>query len=241
MINTLSTVGTIWSIVFWAVLRYSTAMKNPLIRRIVILIAGLWIMSLGIAFSIAAGLGTSPISSLPYTLSLLTPLSVGSATIILHVILILLQILILRKQYKPVQLLQLPLAIAFGLLTDLSNAMLGTLVPSNYAVSWFYCLIGILLVAAGVSAEVLSGTIPLAAEGLSLALQEATRRKFSTMKVCVDCSLVALSLFLSFLFLKNWGGVREGTIAAALLVGTVSRAFTRLLSPVRKWVSNQGE
>ena len=241
MINTLSTVGTIWSIVFWAVLLYSTAMKNPLIRRIVILIAGLWIMSLGIAFSIAAGLGTSTISSLPYTLSLLTPLSVGSATIILHVILILLQILILRKQYKPVQLLQLPLAIAFGLLTDLSNAMLSTLAPSNYAVSWFYCLIGILLVAAGVSAEVLSGTIPLAAEGLSLALQEATGRKFSTMKVCVDCSLVALSLFLSFLFLKNWGGVREGTIAAALLVGTVSRALTRLLSPVRKWVSNQGE
>ena len=175
---------------------------------------------------------------IPYTLSLLTPLSVGSATIILHVILILLQILILRKQYKPVQLLQLPLAIAFGLLTDLSNAMLCTLVPSNYAVSWFYCLIGILLVATGVSAEVLSGTIPLAAEGLSLALQEATGRKFSTMKVCVDCSLVALSLLLSFLFLKNWGGVREGTIAAALLVGTVSKAFTRLLSPVRKWVSN---
>ena len=167
-------------------------------------------MSLGIAFSIAAGLGTSSISSLPYTLSMLTPLTVGTATIMLHVILIMLQTLILSHRYRPIQLLQLPLAVLFGLLTDASNAMLGFLSPSSYLGSWLFCLIGIILVAAGVSAEVLSGTIPLAAEGLSLALSEATGRKFGTMKASVDCTLVASSLILSSIFLRSWGGVRKG-------------------------------
>ncbi len=185
-------------------------MKRNLPGRIAVLVIGLWIMSLGIAFSIAAGLGTSSISSLPYTLSMLTPLTVGTATIMLHVILITLQTLILSHRYRPIQLLQLPLAVLFGLLTDASNAMLGFLSPSSYLGSWLFCLIGIILVAAGVSAEVLSGTIPLAAEGLSLALSEATGRKFGTMKASVDCTLVASSLILSSIFLRSWGGVRKG-------------------------------
>lgn len=208
-------------------------MKRILPGRIAVLVIGLWIMSLGIAFSIAAGLGTSSISSLPYTLSMLTPLTVGTATIMLHVILIMLQTLILSHRYRPIQLLQLPLAVLFGLLTDASNAMLGFLSPSSYLGSWLFCLIGIILVAAVVSAEVLSGTIPLAAEGLSLALSEATGRKFGTMKVSVDCPLVAPSLILSSIFLRRWGGVREGTIAAALLVGTAARIFNKVLLPIK--------
>ena len=202
-------------------------------KRIAVLIIGLWIMSIGIAFSIRAGLGTSPISSLPYTMSMLTPLSVGTATIVLHIVLISLQVIILRKNYKPIQLLQLPLALVFGILTDLSNNMLSSLSPVSYAEAWIFCLIGIVLVALGVSVEVLSGTIPLAAEGLSIALTEATGRKFGTMKVTVDCSLVVLSLVLSLIFLHTLGGVREGTIAAALLVGTIARFVNKLLTSIR--------
>ena len=202
-------------------------------KRIAVLIIGLWIMSIGIAFSIRAGLGTSPISSLPYTMSMLTPLSVGTATIVLHIVLISLQVIILRKNYKQIQLLQLPLALVFGILTDLSNNMLSSLSPVSYAEAWIFYLIGIVLVALGVSVEVLSGTIPLAAEGLSIALTEATGRKFGTMKVTVDCSLVVLSLVLSLIFLHTLGGVREGTIAAALLVGTIARFVNKLLTSIR--------
>ena len=94
--------------------------KKRLVKRYLFLCVGLLIMSFGVAFSIKGGLGTSPISSLPYVVSLLTPLTVGTATICLHCILILLQILILRKNYDPIQLMQLPVAIIFGYLTDRS-------------------------------------------------------------------------------------------------------------------------
>ena len=88
-------------------------------RRYAVLGVGLLIMAFGIAFSIQGVLGTSPISSLPYVVSLLIPLTVGEATICLHVVLILLQILILRRNYDPIQLMQLPVAVVFGYLTDL--------------------------------------------------------------------------------------------------------------------------
>ena len=118
---------------------------HPL-RRLLLLAAGLFIMAFGVAFSIKAGLGTSPISSLPYVLSLFTPLTVGTATIALHVTLILLQILLLRRRYDPVQLAQLPVALLFGGLTDFSVWALQGINVSAYPARWGLCLVGILLV-----------------------------------------------------------------------------------------------
>ena len=68
-------------------------------KRWLLLCVGLLVMAFGVAFSIKGGLGTSPISSLPYVISRITPLTVGTATIAMHVALILLQILLLRKRF----------------------------------------------------------------------------------------------------------------------------------------------
>ena len=207
--------------------------KEHLVLRIAVLVIGLWIMALGVAFSIDADLGTSPISSVPYTISLFTPLSVGVVTIMMHAVFIALQIAILRNEYSPVQLLQLPVAFVFGFMTDAAVYLLGSLEPGNYAESLLFCLTGIVLVAIGVSAEVASDTVPLAGEGLALAISGKSGIRFGTAKVSVDCSLVAISLILSFVFLHSLGGVREGMLLAALLVGTFARFFNRLVLPLR--------
>lgn len=89
-----------------------------ILKRYLLLLVGLSIMAFGVAFSIKASLGTSPISSVPYVVSLFTSLTVGTATITMHCVFILLQILILRKNYHPIQLMQLPVAFFFGYLTD---------------------------------------------------------------------------------------------------------------------------
>ena len=81
-------------------------------KRWLLLCVGLLVMAFGVAFSIKGGLGTSPISSLPYVISRIAPLTVGTATIAMHVALILLQILLLRRRYQLIQLLQLPVALA---------------------------------------------------------------------------------------------------------------------------------
>jgi uncharacterized membrane protein YczE len=88
-------------------------MKTEYVKRYVFLCIALFVMSLGVVFSIKADLGTTPISSVPYVVSLISPITVGVATIIMHCVFILLQIVILRKNYQPIQLMQLPVALAF--------------------------------------------------------------------------------------------------------------------------------
>ena len=184
-------------------------------------------MSFGIAFSIQAGLGTSPISSLPYVVSRLTPFSVGAATIALHCTLILLQIALLRRQYDPIQLLQLPAALVFGLLTDFSVWVLQGVTCTSYPMRWLLCAIGILLVGVGVSFEVTAGVVTLAGEGMVLAVCRAFPVKFAAAKVGLDVTLVLLASILSLLFLGELTGVREGTAAAALCVGLVARQVNK--------------
>lgn len=202
------------------------------VRRYLFLLVGLLIMAFGVAFSIKAGLGTSPISSVPYVLSEALPLTVGNVTILMHCVFILLQIVILRRRYQPVQLLQLAVAIVFGYMTDFAVWALGGLECSGYAMQWFFCIVGILLVAVGVSFEVTANVVTLAGEGLVLAICQVAPVKFGTMKVIFDVSLVVTACVLSLLLLHGLYGVREGTIAAALFVGTVSRQINKPLGRV---------
>ncbi|MCD8132764.1 MAG: DUF6198 family protein [Clostridiales bacterium] len=207
---------------------------KELIKRSIFLLAALFIMAFGVAFSIKGDLGTSPISSFPYAVSLITPLTVGQATITLHCILIALQILLLRKQYDPFQLLQLPAALVFGLLTDFALNVISDLSPSSYAGQWRLCIIGLILVAVGVSMEVTSKIVTLAGEGFVLAFCKVAPIKFSNMKVCFDVSLVALACITSFTFLHAIEGVREGTVAAAVLVGLLTKQLNKWMAKFEK-------
>lgn len=204
------------------------------VKRYLLLCVGLTIMAFGVAFSIKAGLGTSPISSLPYVISLLTPLTVGTATIAMHVALICLQILLLRRRYDPIQLMQLPVALIFGALTDFSVWALQGVSATSYPMQWVLCVIGILLVGVGVSFEVTANVVTLAGEGMVLALCKVFPLKFANAKVGFDVTLVLIASTLSLLFLKQLEGVREGTVAAAICVGLVAKQVNRPMAAFSK-------
>ena len=186
-------------------------------------------MAFGIAFSIKSALGTSPVSGVPYVLSLFTPLTVGQATIAFNCTLILLQILLLRRRFRLFQLMQLPVAFFFGFLTDVGTRALAGIGCSAYWQQWGFCLVWILLVAVAVSLEVKAGCITLAGEGMVLALCKVLPVKFGNMKVAFDVTLVVAACILSLVFTRRIQGVREGTAAAALLVGMIAKRLGRLL------------
>ena len=198
-------------------------MKTEYFKRYLLLCIGLFIMSLGVAFSIKANLGTSPISSVPYVISLISSMTVGAVTIIMHCVFILLQIVILRKEYQLIQLMQLPVALIFGVMTDFSVWLLNWVEYSSYLTQWILCAVGILLVATGVSIEVTANVVTLAGEGLVLAICKVLPVKFGNMKVCFDVTLVVIAILIGFIAKGELLGVREGTVAAALFVGLIAK------------------
>lgn len=204
------------------------------IRRLIVLCVGMFIIALGVIFSIEAQLGTTTLSCIPAVVWTITGKSLGLYTIILNVAMILLQIVILRRKYQLIQLLQLPLAIIFGLMIDFSKFIVGDIpVPTEFH-KWAYCLIGIVLTAVGIGLEVKANLITMPAEGLIVAICEVFPVKFSNVKIGMDIVLVIIAAIISFAFLGRVVEIGLGTLAAALLVGLVMKVTDRLIYPIQK-------
>jgi uncharacterized membrane protein YczE/cytidylate kinase len=210
--------------------------KNAFVKRIFTLIAGLFILAFGVALSVKANMGISPVSCVPFIYSSKFPLSMGLFTIILNVLLILLQIAILRKNFKLVQLLQLPAVLVFGFFTDYTLSLVSNIHFDNYWIRLALCLISCLVVALGIFLEVKANLVYLAVEGLSLALVQTFKLEFGKAKITIDYSLVTFGIISSFIFMGNLTGVREGTIIAAFLVGFTVRFYSKKIHLLDAWL-----
>ncbi len=203
-----------------------------LVKRYTFLCFGLALMAIGIGLSVKGKLGTSPISSVPYVVSLFSSLTLGQATIALHCLFIAAEVALLRRRFEPIQLAQLPIGIMFGYMIDAGLWMMGGVDCSEY---WQLCLIvaaGIVFVGTGVAFAVASGAVPLAGEGLVVAVCRVFHVNFPRTKVVFDVSLVTVALILSFAFIGKVEGVREGTVAAALFVGIIVKVANRFVVPL---------
>lgn len=200
------------------------------LKRYLLFLAGLFINSLGVSLITKADLGTSPISSIPYVLSLNFPFTLGQFTILFSLLLIVIQLFILRRNFKPEHLLQIPISILFGYFIDLTMAMLFFVNPGNYFASVAYLLIGCVILGFGVYTEVLANVAMLPGESFVRAVSSTWKTEFGSTKVAFDVSLTVIAAALSLIFAHRLDGVREGTIIAALLVGFIARLFGRRLS-----------
>ncbi len=200
------------------------------LKRYIIFLIGLFINSLGVSLITKANLGTSPISSIPYVLSLNFPFTLGQFTIAFSLLLILIQLIILRRNFKAEHLLQIPISILFGYFIDLTMMLLFFVDPQSYISSVVYLLIGCLILGFGVYTEVLANVAMLPGESFVRAVSSTWKTEFGSTKVAFDVSLTVIAAVLSLIFAHRLDGVREGTIIAALLVGFIARLFGRWLS-----------
>ena len=199
------------------------------LKRYLIFLVGLFVNSLGVSLITKANLGTSPISSIPYVLSLNFPFTLGNFTIFFSIFLIVLQLIILRKNFKLEHILQIPVSIIFGYFIDLTMILFFWVNPEAYIMKIVYLLIGCLILGVGVYMEVLADVVMLPGESFVRAIVLTWKTNFGTTKICFDVSMSVIAAVLSFVFAGKLAGVREGTVIAALLVGFIARLIGKKL------------
>lgn len=205
--------------------------KKELAKRYALFILGLLFSGIGVAFTKHGELGVSPVSSVANVMSYKFDFfSMGAWLIIWNCVLIVGQIAILRKDFKPYQLLQLPLSFLFGYFTDFGMWLVSFIPVNSYFIRLLMLFIGIAVLAFGISLAVIANVIMNSGESLVKAISDKTKRDFGNIKVAFDVSCVAFSIILSLLFFDmKIVGTREGTILSAVLTGFVVKFFTKLL------------
>ena len=169
------------------------------LKRYIVFLIGLFINSLGVSLITKADLGTSPISSIPYVLNLNFPFTLGQFTIAFSLLLILIQLVILRRNFKAEHLLQIPISVLFGYFIDLTMEMLFFVHPQTYLSSVIHLLIGCVILGFGVYTEVLADVAMLPGESFVRAVSSTWKTEFGSTKVAFDVSLAVIAAVLSLL------------------------------------------
>lgn len=191
-------------------------------------IISLFFSALGVAFTKHGELGVSPISSVANVVSYKwTTMSLGNLLIIWNCLLILGQILILRKNFQPIQFLQIPLSFLFGWFTDLGMKIVDPIPVNSYPLRLLMIVIGVVVLSFGVALSVIANVIMNSGEAFVKAISDTTDKNFGNVKVAFDVSCVLVAVVLSLFFYHfKIVATREGTLISALCTGFIVKFFT---------------
>ncbi len=202
------------------------------VYRVLIYILGLFFMAIGVAISVNADLGISPVNSLPYVISKIIESALSSCVIGVFTVYILAQIVLLRREFKWINLTQLIFSTIFGYFVDFAKWLLADFYIPTYAGRLVMLAISIVVVSIGVELYLEVELVPMPMEGMTLALAQVLKKPFPSVKIVVDCAVVLLGLVLSLALLHRLDGVREGTIIAAVVTGKIIALLKKPLSPL---------
>lgn len=188
----------------------------------------LFICALGVSLITNSHLGTSPITSLPYVLTFLCPLSLGALTCLMNLFFFCLQKVLLRKEFTLHYLLQIPAVLLFSLFIDLCMQLTSPLITASYPWQLVLCIGGSAMLGLGITFQIISNATVLPPEGLLVVIAYKYHKIFGNLKVLFDATLVLTALGISLASLYSVVGLREGTVISALLVGNFVRLFSRL-------------
>lgn len=198
---------------------------KELLKKYSVFILGLYFLAVGIVLIVRSALGTTPISSVNYVLSLNTPLSLGTWTFIVNVLLILGQFWLIRKDRSRQDtieiLLQLPFSCIFSAFIDFNMALTSNLYPSGYGMSMALLLTGCLIQSIGVVLEIKPKVAMMSAEAFVKYASRCYNKEFGKFKVYFDVTLVTLAVLISLMFTQGIEGIREGSLIAACITGYI--------------------
>ena len=200
--------------------------------RWLLLVWGMLVATAGIVVIPRPGLGTTPISTVPFTVGEITGLTFGEATFAVNILFVLVQWALLRSRFHYSSFFQIPIVSVFSWFIDLHMGWTAWIGDGPYTIRFLWGLLGNLFLALGIYWQVASKTIVQPGEGMVLAFSVVLRKSFGTVKIWNDVTLVVLAVLLGFLFLGHVAGVREGTVVSAFLVGFLIKGIVALRA---KW------
>lgn len=183
------------------------------------MLVGVFLAAFGVSFSIKAKIGTTPISVCPAVFSQPLHITTGTALWIMFAFFLIVQIIILKREFPPFQLLQLAISFLFGFSTDLGGVILGILPDEAIWQQIIYCAMGIILLSTGVYIQLKADLLMLSPDAILKVISQKYNKEYSKLKIIMDCTMVTIAVIGSLIIYKKLVHVGIGTVAGAIFVG----------------------
>lgn len=188
-----------------------------MVKRSIIYTIGILVLALGIVLNTRTGLGVAAVASFAYAINQMTGLSLGTASMIIYLILVVAQIALVKKADLKI-LLQIPFSIIFGWILDFYNAVI-SIHTSSLVSSFILLFIAIFCTASGVYLAIKSNMILNPVDGVVKTISDVFKLPFGKVKISFDFSFVMMTVIVSYLYTGSIIGIGIGTVFAVLLMG----------------------
>ncbi len=197
--------------------------------RILFYVLGCITLAFGITLNTKAGLGISPLISLPYCISRITEINFSFLTFLTYSAFVGIQFIIDRDSRNIKLLLQLPFSFVFSLLLELFGRMISD-APDILWIQLTVLILGLVLTGVGIAMVVNMDYIPNPADGLARSVGKALKKDMGFGKNTIDCISVICTCLIGLIFAHRIIGVGLGTLLAVIGVGRVVKIFNVLCS-----------
>ena len=197
---------------------------------------GLFVASMGVALSTKAGLGTSPVAAVPYSVSIVNhALTFGWWLNIWSLLQVAVQVILLRKKCKPVEIfIQAVLALVYGYMTDFSCKLIDGIQANTYLSQFLWMALGCFVLALGIWIQLKGGVAMLPGEAMNRAISQVSGKRYKNIKILFDVLYIVAAAVISFLTTGKLQGVREGSIIAAVVVGNIIKLYSLIFNKLTK-------
>ena len=198
--------------------------REKILMRWFFYLSGMLILALGLILNIEAGLGSSAIMSVAYTISLGSGLNLGDMTFVIYCIFIAAQMLINGRNRSWLDLLQLPLSLVFTRFMNLFKALIpyeNGFLPTDFLM----LLGGIVFTGIGAAMTVDMQLIPNPGDGIVNSIARKCHRELGFCKNCFDLGCVVFSCLIGFIYGNPLLGIGLGTVLSMIGVGRVIAIF----------------
>ncbi|MCQ9209929.1 YczE/YyaS/YitT family protein [Granulicatella seriolae] len=198
---------------------------NKSLRNVLLVVLGLVGVGAGVALSVKADIGMSSYDAFATTLANIVSIKVGTMTIIVNTVCVLIQLLFLRKNFEVRRLLQLVAAFVLGYIINffLYN-ILGSFIPDNYIVRLIMFLSGQVLVAVSIALMLAINYVSMPLEPTVMVIADYLKKDFAKLRQALDGILIVIILVLTYIF-KTDLTIREGTIIGFIIFAPIMNFF----------------
>ncbi len=202
------------------------------ILRAVFYFFGLVIISLGIILNTKSAFGVTPIISVAYCLSLLHNWNFGNASFVLYCVLAVIEYIVKGKNFRPVDLLQIPLSVIMTRFFNLFDSLLPDVTSLSARI--LCLLLGIAFTGIGAAMNVNTRLVPNPGDGIVQAIADRLHHKMGNVKNVFDLGCVLMTIIIGLVAAGRPVGVGIGTFAAMIGVGRFIWIYNRLFQKTQQ-------
>lgn len=205
-----------------------------MIKKIVVLVFMVCCVGTGAALTLKGAIGVGAWDALAATVSNIAIIPVGTVGMCFNFLCIVVEVAVLKKEFRKIQLLQIPLSFLLGVIVNfVFYNLLGSFTIDNYAIQMVFLVGGLVLGSFGVGCVMIIDMVTFPLEGACMAISEKTGKKFHVLRQLVDVLSVVVVLLLVLVWPQPLE-VREGTIIGVLIFGPLMGIFMKVLNPTFK-------